>query len=116
MPDTRHWHVTLTLTGESNEPMMLRAALTRLSQEHALLDSVRYARDTAEITYWDQGESMLDVASLALRMWDEHRESAHLPRWSVTGLEIVDERTHHRRRGSGADPGAGGASLTPLTM
>ena len=33
---------------------------------------------------------MLDVASLALRLWNEHRESAGLPRWEVVGLEVVE--------------------------
>ena len=32
---------------------------------------------------------MLDVASLAMRLWNEHRHSANLPDWEIVGLEIV---------------------------
>ena len=62
---------------------------------------------------------MLDVASLAMRLWNEHRESASLPRWEVVGLEIVEKeppRVSRRARATrltlpfGAQAaGAGGA-------
>ena len=35
---------------------------------------------------------MVDAASLALRMWNEHRTTADLPDWKVVGLEVVDGR------------------------
>ena len=45
---------------------------------------------------------MLDVASLAMRLWNEHRESANLPRWEVVGLEVV-EKDLRDSRGRSAD-------------
>jgi hypothetical protein len=42
---------------------------------------------------------MLDVASLALRLWTEHRESAGLPSWEVVGLEVVEKALRDRRGG-----------------
>ncbi len=95
---SRLWHVTLTLGGDPLEPLMLRAALTRLVEERPFLSSVRYASDTAEITYWDEGESLVDVGSLALRLWNEHRETARLPAWEVVGLELVERPVHRQRR------------------
>ncbi len=95
---SRLWHVTLTLSGDSMEPLMIRAALGRLVAERPFLSGVRFSTDTAEITYWDEGESLVDVGSLALRLWNEHRESANLPAWEVVGLEIVERPVHRQRR------------------
>ncbi|MGN6781037.1 MAG: hypothetical protein ACTHJH_06010 [Marmoricola sp.] len=95
---TRHWHVTLTLAGDPVEQVLVRAALLRLVEERPFLDSVRFGRDSAELRFWDQGASMLDVASLALRLWDEHRESARLPRWEVVGLEVVERGVQELRQ------------------
>jgi hypothetical protein len=98
----RHWHVRLTLSGASVEPLILRGAVQRLTQERPLLDSVVSNGQSVEIQFWDEGESMLDVASLAMRLWNEHRHSAKLPKWEIVGLEIVgkdlyDKRTTHGR-------------------
>lgn len=93
----RHWHVTLTLTGAPVEPLMARAAVQRLAEERPFLDSVSATGETAEVRFWDEGESMLDVASLAMRLWNEHRDSARLPHWEVVGLEIVEKQVHDRR-------------------
>jgi hypothetical protein len=93
----RHWHVTLTLSGEPVEPMLVRGALKRLDEERPFLDSVKAHGNTAEIQFWDEGESMLDVASLAMRLWNEHRESAKLPAWEVVGLEIVEKGLRESR-------------------
>ena len=93
----RHWHVTLTLAGAQVEPLLLRRALTRLSEERPFLDSVRSDGTTAEIRFWDEGESMLDVASLAMRLWNEHRSSASLPDWEVVGLEILEKGLRENR-------------------
>jgi hypothetical protein len=108
----RHWHVTLTVAGTALEPALVRAALLRLSEERPFLDSMRFAGDAVELQFWDEGESMLDVASLALRLWDEHRESAALPRWEVVGLEVVEESV--RRGGRPATPAVGATTLAPL--
>ena len=97
MSDQRHWHVTVTMAGDAVEPLMVRAALQRLSHERPFLERVRFTRTGAEIQFWDEGESMLDVASLALRLWSEHRDSAQLPDWEVIGLEVVEKRVRRMR-------------------
>jgi hypothetical protein len=93
----RHWHVTLTLSGESVEPLIVRAAMQRLHEERQFLDSVVPTGRSVEIQFWDEGENMLDVASLAMRLWNEHRESAKLPDWEVVGLEIVEKDLRDQR-------------------
>jgi hypothetical protein len=93
----RHWHVRLTLSGAAMEPLILRSALNRLSEERPFLDSVQSTSTTAEIQFWDEGETMLDVASLAMRVWNEHRSSANLPDWEVVGLEILEKGLHDSR-------------------
>jgi hypothetical protein len=108
----RHWHITLTVSGDPLEPALVRAALLRLSEERPFLDSMRFAPDAAELQFWDEGETMIDVASLALRLWDEHRESAGLPRWEVVGLEVIEESV--RRDGRPKTPAIGATTLAPL--
>ena len=93
----RHWHVTLTLAGAAVEPLLLRAALQRLEVQRPFLDSVVPAPTSVELRFWDQGESLLDVGSLAIRLWNEHRDSAKLPDWEVVGLEIVEKDLRNRR-------------------
>ena len=83
--DGRHWHVTVTVSGDPVEPLLMRSALLRFSEERPFLESMRFTGSGAEIKFWDEGESMIDVASLALRMWNEHRDSSRLPRWEVVG-------------------------------
>ncbi len=97
----RHWHVTLTLSGEAAEPLIVRGAMQRLSEEHQFLDSVISTGHSVEIQFWDEGENMLDVASLAMRLWNEHRESAKLPDWEVVGLEIVEKDLRDSRAAMG---------------
>jgi len=115
VPDDRSlWFVTVTLAGASVPARDIREALERLSHEHPFLLSGRYAADRAEIRYWEEAPDATCAADLALRLWDEHRDSASLPDWSVVGVEIVDRETFHRRgRVSGHGPGlvaAGGVS------
>ena len=93
----RHWHVTLTLAGEPSEPLIIRGAMQRLNEERQFLDSVISTGHSVEIQFWDEGENMLDVASLAMRLWNEHRESAKLPDWEVVGLEIVEKDVRDKR-------------------
>ncbi|MCW2782881.1 MAG: hypothetical protein JWR35_3330 [Marmoricola sp.] len=97
--ETRHWHVTLTLAGEAVEPLLVRAALQRLSEERPFVDSMNFTGTGAELRFWDEGATMLDVASLALRLWSEHRESASLPAWEVVGLEVVEKAVRDARGG-----------------
>ena len=51
---------------------------------------------------------MLDVASLAMRLWNEHRDSANLPSWEVVGLEVLEKDL--RRRTSRRDRAAADAA------
>jgi len=93
----RHWHVTLTLSGNPVEPLIVRGAMQRLIEERQFLDSVDSTGCSVEIKFWDEGETMLDVASLAMRLWNEHRDSAKLPDWEVVGLEVVEKDLRDRR-------------------
>ena len=97
----RHWHVRLTLSGAPVEPLILRGAIQRLNQERPFLDSVTSNGESVEIQFWDEGESMLDVASLAMRLWNEHRHSANLPNWEIVGLEIVGKALRDKRASHG---------------
>jgi hypothetical protein len=104
----RLWHVTVTVAGQAVEPMLVRSALARLAAERPFLDSTGCTAESAEVTYWDEGGSVLDVASIALRLWDEHRESAGLPLWEVVGLEVIEKPVHDARvaplRSAGTTP------------
>ena len=86
----RLWHVTVTVAGEELEPLIVRNALRRLSDQRPFLHSLKYAAGRAEVQYWEEAETLLDASSLALRVWQEHRESAGLPRWEVVGLEVLE--------------------------
>ena len=92
------WHVTLTVGGDELEALIVRNALRRLNEQRPFLHSLRYAAGCAEIMYWDEGESLVDASSLALRVWNEHRESAGLPRWQVLGLEVLEREVFLERR------------------
>jgi hypothetical protein len=91
------WHVTLTVSGRPQEADDVRAALERLAHERPFFLSVRYASDRAELRYWEEARDLEDAAALALRLWGEHRASAELPPWRVSGLEVVDRATFQRR-------------------
>jgi hypothetical protein len=91
------WHVTLTVVGDAIPPGEIRGALERLTHEQPFLLSARYAPDRAELRYWEEARDLEDAAALALRLWGEHRVSASLPAWRVTGLEVVDRATFQQR-------------------
>lgn len=93
----RLWHVTVTMAGDPVEPLLVRSAINRLRDERPFIDSVQFSGSGAELQFWDEGESMIDVASLALRMWTEHRASAGLPHWEIVGLEIVEKSVRDAR-------------------
>lgn len=95
--DDRLWHVVVTVSGAPMEALLVRGALQRLSEERPFLSRLRFGSDRAEICYWDEGSSMLDVASLALRLWNEHRDTARLPSWEVVGLEVVERDVRDSR-------------------
>ena len=87
---SRLWHVTLTVAGDVVESLIVRNALGRFRDQRQFLHSLRYDGARAEIQYWEEADSLLDASSLALRVWDEYRDSAGLPRWEVIGLEVLE--------------------------
>jgi len=97
LDSSRLWHVTVTVAGDPWPLSSLHAALRRLQRERPFIHSLRYDEDRAEVSYWEEGEQMIDAASLALRMWNEHRDSAELPAWRVVGLEVIDRETYQTR-------------------
>ena len=111
--DCRLWHVTVTVAGDKVEPLIVRNALRRLSDQRPFLHSLKYAGDGAEVQYWEEASSLLDASSLALRVWNEHRASAGLPRWEVVGLEVLERHVFLSR---GTDYGVimNLHSVTPL--
>ncbi|MGI8614837.1 MAG: hypothetical protein ACR2KL_12990 [Nocardioidaceae bacterium] len=100
----RFWHVTVTVAGSAHQAATVKSALMRFAEQHAFLHSLRYSPDRAAISYWEEADEMLDAAALALRVWDEHRDSAGLPRWEVVGLEVLERDTFSSR-----------AKATPMT-
>lgn len=102
--EPRLWHVTVTVAGDSIDPDEVRAGLERLIEERPFLLTIRYRSDRAEVRYWEQAEEILDAASLALRLWNEHRKTAGLPRWEVIGLEVLDRATFQMRMAEGSVP------------
>ena len=95
--EARLWHVTVTVAGALHDPEVVREAMVRLSEERPFLHALRFAGARAEIRYWEEAYDMLDAASLALRVWNEHRETAGLPRWEVVGLEVLEREAFQRR-------------------
>jgi len=98
-PQSKLWHVTLTVGGESMETALVKAALDRLSGEQPFLLSGRYSADRVEVRYWEEAPDCGDAAALALRLWGEHRVTAGLPAWQVLGVEVVDRQVFQRRGG-----------------
>lgn len=94
---SRLWHVTVTVSGDPQPLSVTHDALGRLQRERPFIHSLRYDEDRAEVSYWEEGEEMIDAASLALRMWNEHRLTAELPPWRVVGLEVIDRDTYQGR-------------------
>ncbi|GAA5025182.1 hypothetical protein [Actinopolymorpha pittospori] len=112
--ETRMWHITVTVSGEPHNLDEVRAALERLVEERPFLLTVRYQADRAEVRYWEQANEILDAASLALRLWSEHRESTGLPQWEVIGLEVLDQETFTMRVDEGtAPPPFAGTAVRP---
>lgn len=95
--EVRLWHVTVTVAGAPMEPLIVRGALQRLNEQRPFLSGLRFGSDRAEISYWDEGETLVDVGSLGLRLWNEYRESANLPQWEVVGLEVVEREVWAER-------------------
>lgn len=109
----RLWHVTLTVAGCEHEAAAVCAGLERLGGEQPFMHSLRYRSSRAELQYWEESEGMLDAASLALRLWNEHRASCGLPEWEVVGLEVLERDTFQQRAMDGAAAAVGMPSPTP---
>lgn len=92
------WHVTLTVAGDRQPLEASEAAMLRFQHERPFLLSLRYDECRVEFAYWEEASNVIDAASLALRVWDEHRDSSRLPPWQVVGLEVVDLETFQRRQ------------------
>ncbi|EGX60516.1 hypothetical protein SZN_07043 [Streptomyces zinciresistens K42] len=106
----RLWHVTLSVSGREAPLTEVRRALEQLAHDHPFLLTSRYARDHAEIRYWEEARDLHDAAAVALRLWGEHRQSAGLPPWEIVGLEVIDRETYHHRVAEGYGP----APATPV--
>jgi hypothetical protein len=100
----RLWHVTLSVSGEEAPIEKVRRSLEQLAHDHPFLLTSRYARDHAEIRYWEEARDLHDAAAVALRLWGEHRQSAGLPPWEIVGLEVIDRATYHQRLAEGCGP------------
>lgn len=100
--ETHLWHVTVTVGGAPQDLSRTHAALERLQGERPFIHALRYAESRAEVRYWEESPDMVDAASLALRLWTEHRTSADLPDWKVVGLEVLDKQTYQLREYSPA--------------
>lgn len=100
----RLWHVTLSVSGAPTPTAEVRQALEQLAHDHPFLLTSRYARDHAEIRYWEEARDLHDAAAVALRLWGEHRLTAGLPPWEIVGLEVIDRPTYHQRVAAGYGP------------
>ncbi len=87
------WHVRLTLAGRALEMAEVEAAMHRLDEQARFLTAIRFDRRHAEVTYWDEGEVLEDVAAMALRLWVDNQDEAGLPDWRPVGLEVLDRET-----------------------
>ena len=91
------WHVTLTVAGEECPAEDVLRALERLAAERPFFLSGRYAKERAELRYWEEARDCADACAMALRVWLDHRDSAGLPPWHVVALEVVARDEHQRR-------------------
>ena len=98
MPVTaaRLWHVTVTVGGDWQPSGDVHAALGRLQTERPFMSSLRYDEHRAEASYWEEGATIVDATSLAMRLWTDHRDSAALPDWEVLGLTVRHRELHER--------------------
>lgn len=98
------WFVTVVLSGEPVDVDTLRAGLQRYGTDHSFATSLRYSADRVEVSYWDEGAQLADVAESALLTWSEARQALRLPGWQVVGLEVLDQTTVRERGTRGRAP------------
>ena len=95
--EARLWHVTVTVAGDAGRAADRARRAAAAQRAAAVPSGLRFDADRAEICYWDEADTLVDAASLALRLWNEHRESASLPPWEVVGLEVVERERRAER-------------------
>lgn len=88
------WHVNLVVGGPSLPPDVVSTAMHRLSDPSPFLASIRYDARHAQISYWDEGDVLDDVAAMALRLWHDNRREADLPQWGPMGLTVLDRESY----------------------
>lgn len=103
-PQSKLWHVMLTVGGEPIDSTLVKAALERLSSEQPFLLSGRYSNRRVEVRYWEEASDCADAAAMALRLWGEHRHTAGLPAWQVLGVEVVERELFQSRGGDSVVP------------
>lgn len=108
------WHVTLTLHGNPQPPEHLHSSLQELAFHHGFDLSARYAADTVELRYWDEGHDCRAVVDNALDLWDSHRQDQELPSWPVVGIEVLDRPAFRRRFPTGERDGLLEPGVRPL--
>ena len=94
------WHITVTVSGPPRDPADVSAALAELAALRPFMHSLRHDEDRAEVMFWEEAPTVLDAASLAMRVWGEFRARIGLADWEMTGFEIA-LREQHLRRGDG---------------
>jgi hypothetical protein len=93
----RLWHVTLTLQGRPAPLEELRVALHRLCALDPMNLGVRYREDRAELQFWDEGPELGAVAAAAALLWSDSQADTGLPRWSLVGLEVLQQSMWRER-------------------
>ena len=89
--EVRLWHVTVTVAGVPMEPLIVRGALQRLNEQRPFISTLRFSADRAEIGYWDEAETLVDAASLGLRLWN-----TIVAKVRQVAVRIVDLLIHER--------------------
>lgn len=95
--DERLWHVTVMIAGPPTDRETVGKALRTLNARRPFLHSMQYDADRAEFRFWEEAETLLDSASLALRVWNEHKVAVGLPAWTVVGFEVLQRPQYLRR-------------------
>lgn len=90
----RMWHVTLTVSGESQPIDHVRQALERLSHAHPFLLEARYGNDRAELRYWEEADDMDAAVAIASAMWGANQLAEHGHAGGVVNF-FAEETCHH---------------------
>ncbi|WP_373294680.1 hypothetical protein [Streptomyces albiflavescens] len=91
------WHSTVHVAGPTTPLAEVRRALEQLAHDHPFLLTSRYSDDHAEIRCWVEARDLHEATALSLRLWSACHAFAHLARWEIVGLEVIDRATYHHR-------------------